>query len=121
MLTSNKTLLVINFKLQRYCQFDICWGRIFITLNTDPCGCEDSLFIDPHHKHFIKGDLRIVETCKLRKFLTRGPNYREPRSTKFNKAFAKIAAGLDNCIRNLSSKTKCNVIDQWNKMILEKN
>ena len=54
--------------------------------------------------------------------LTKGPNYREPRSTNFNKAFAEITIALDNCIENLASKTIYNVnnFDQWEKIILEK-
>ena len=41
--------------------------------------------------------------------LTKGPNYRQPRSTNFNKAFVKITTGLENCIKNLASTTKYNV------------
>ena len=54
--------------------------------------------------------------------LTKGPNYREPRSTNFNKAFAEIIIALDNCIENLASKTIYNVnnFDQWEKIVLEK-
>ena len=88
-------------------------------ISFDPCECEHSPFIDPHHKHIITGDIRIVGNSKL---LTKGPNYREPRSTNYNKAFAEITTGLDNYIENLASKTKCNVnnFHQWKKVILEK-
>ena len=37
---------------------------------------EHSEFCDPHHKHVITGDLRVVSNPKLRKLLTKGPNYR---------------------------------------------
>ena len=49
-------------------------------------------------------------------------NYREARSTNFNKAFALIKAGLNNWIEYLASKSKYNVtnFDQWKKMILVK-
>ena len=52
--------------------------------------------------------------------LTKGPNYRQPRSTNFNKAFVKITTGLENCIKNLASTTKYNVnnFEQGKKMIL---
>ena len=57
----------------------------------------------------ITSDLRFIENANLRKLLTKGPNYREP------KALAEIATGLDNCIENLASKTKHNVnnFKQW--------
>ena len=38
---------------------------------------EKSKFCDPHHKHIITGDLRIVKTKKRRKLLTKDPNERE--------------------------------------------
>ena len=96
--------------------------EISFALNTDPCQCSKSPFIDSHHKHVITGDLRIVENAKLRKLLTKGPNYREPRSINFNKAVTEITAGLENCIENLANKTKYDkkTFDQWKKIILEK-
>ena len=77
--------------------------EISFTLNTDPCECGYSPFLDPHHKHINTRDLRIVGNSKLRKLLTKGPNYREPRSTNFNKFFAETTTGLDNCIENLQN------------------
>ena len=44
------------------------------------CECEHSEFCDPHHKHVITGDLRVVSNAKLHKLLTKGPNYREPKT-----------------------------------------
>ena len=41
------------------------------------CECQNSKFIDPHHKHIITGDLSIVEHSELRKLLQLGPNFRE--------------------------------------------
>ena len=38
-----------------------------------------NIYCDPHHKHIIKGDLRIIENKKCRKLLTKGPNNKEPR------------------------------------------
>ena len=63
--------------------------EISSTLITDPCQCEHSLFIYPHHKHIITDDLRIVGNSKLRKLLTKGPNYRELRSTNSIKLLLK--------------------------------
>ena len=91
--------------------------EISFTLNTDPCECEHFPFIDADHKQslslsiliiiIIIGDLRIVGN--------NGLNYRESKSTIFNKPFAEITTGLDNCIENLVRKTKYDVnnFDQW--------
>ena len=93
--------------------------EISFNLNADLYEWEHSPFIDLHHKHIITDDLRIIVNSKLRKLLTKGHNYREPRSTNFNKAFAEITTSLDNCIENLASETKYNVnnFDQWEKRI----
>ena len=66
--------------------------------------------------------LRIVEKSKLGIFLAKVPDYRKARASNFNKAFAEIRAGLDNCIENLVSKTKHNAnnFNQWKKIILQK-
>ena len=77
----------------------------FIT-NTGDCQCSDSEFCDPHHKHIVTGDLRIVENTKLRKLLSKGPNYREPCTINFNKCISAITAALTTCITNLSDKYK---------------
>ena len=53
--------------------------------NLPSCECEGSEFCDPHHKHVITGDLRIVSHQKLRKLLTRGPNFREAKTLNYNK------------------------------------
>ena len=73
--------------------------EILFTLNIDLCECEYSPFIDSHHKHIIIGHLRVVRHSKLPKLLTN----REPRSTNFNKAFAKITTVLDN-VKNMLLK-----------------
>ena len=59
--------------------------EVSFSLDTDPCECANSSFKDPHHQRIISGDLRIIENSKLRRLLTKGPNYREPRSLNFSK------------------------------------
>ena len=97
--------------------------KILFNLNTYSCACEHSPFIDSHHKHNITGDLRFVRNSKLRKLLTKGPNYREPRSTNLNEAFAEITTGFNNCTEKLTSKSKHDVnnFDQWKKAKKQKN
>ena len=75
-------------------------------LSTDQCHCADSSFCDPHHKHIITGDLRITKINKLSKLLTKGPDYREPRTINFSKALIEIATALDTCIEPMSLKTE---------------
>ena len=65
-----------------------------------PCSCENSEFKDLHHNHIITGDLNIVENAKLRKLLSRGPKYREPKQLDFISAKSEIVKGIDNCIEN---------------------
>ena len=48
--------------------------------NLPDCQCHLSDFHDNHHGHIVTGDLRIISNCKLRKLLSKGPNFREPRS-----------------------------------------
>ena len=55
------------------------------SLNADECTCLHSPFCDQDHGHIITGDLRIVENSKLRKLLTKGPNYREPKTVNYGK------------------------------------
>ena len=63
-----------------------------------------SKFCDPHHKHIITGDLRITENKKLRKLLTKGPNYTEPRTINFRKSYFEIDQALETCIEKMSTK-----------------
>ena len=59
---------------------------VSFSLNTDLCDCEKSNLCDPHDKYVIIGDLRIIENKKLRKLLTKGPNYREQQKYKFQES-----------------------------------
>ena len=79
--------------------------EISFALDSEPCDCENSQFCDPHHKHVITGDLRIVENSKLRQLLTKGPNFREPRSLNFAKALNSIRCAITSCIDTLVAKT----------------
>ena len=78
---------------------------VTFSLNTDNCDCGQSRFCDPHRKHIITGDLRSIDNAILRKLMTKGPNYREPRTLNFNKAVDSINSAIDSYIEDISSKT----------------
>ena len=89
--------------------------------NLPSCECENSEFCDPHHQHVITGDLRVVSNQKLRKLLTKGPNYREARTLNYNKCKKEIAASLGVTIDGLAVKYGVNKsdFDAWKKNILQ--
>ena len=87
-----------------------------------PCSCSESEFCDPHHKHIVTGNLRVVENQKLRKLLTKGPNYREPITINFGKCRAEIEKAVVECAASLSEKYKLPLssFDDWIKNIKKK-
>ena len=62
------------------------------------CKCNNSPFVDRHHKPIVTGDLRNIRNNVLRKLFIKGPKYREVRPTNLEKAKRCIWKGLDNCI-----------------------
>ena len=62
------------------------------------CACNNSEFKDNNHGHIVTGDLRIVKDVKLRKLLSKGPDFREHRSINFNKCKIEIIKASDNFI-----------------------
>ena len=85
---------------------------------TLPCDCVSSDFSDPHHKHIITGDLRIVQNCKLRKLLTKGPNYHEPRALNYGKCQTTINEVIDNFA--LQYRQNGNNLDDWRTAVKTK-
>ena len=56
------------------------------------CDCANSEFCDPNHGHVLTGDLRIIENQKLRKLISRGPNYREPTTIHWGHCKTEITS-----------------------------
>ena len=85
------------------------------------CDCQSSEFCDPHHKHIVSGDLRVVSNQKLRKLLSKGPNYREPRTLNYNKCKKEINTTLLLAIDNLSVKYHLEKEDftSWKNKIVQ--
>ena len=59
-----------------------------------PCHCENSMFVDLEYCHRLTGDLRFVRNNKLRKLITKGPEYREPSTICWDKAKSSIINGM---------------------------
>ena len=89
----------------------------------DSCNCANSSFLDDHHGHIITGDLRIIQNNKLRKIISKGPNYREARTINWKKCKANIRIGLENVISGkLSSGNDVseNSLTAWKTSILQR-
>ena len=89
--------------------------------NLPSCDCENSGFCDPHHKHIVSGDLRIITNQKLRKLLSKGPNYREPKTLNYHKCKQSIESSLTSSIDDLAVKYKLPVqqFSAWKNKIKE--
>ena len=85
------------------------------------CDCSISEFCDPHHKHIVSGDLRIISNTKLRKLFSKGPNYREPKMLNYRKCKQSIESSIESSIHNLATKYSLDVESflEWKKKILE--
>ena len=89
--------------------------------NLPTCDCMNSEFCDSHHKHIVSGDLRIISNPKLRKLLSKGPNYREPKTLNYNKCKQAIESAISSSIVNLAEKYALTAADfsSWKKKIIE--
>ena len=85
------------------------------------CDCENSQFNDEHHKHIVTGDLRIIQNNKLRKLISKGPNYREPRFLNYEKCLTTIKTNLNEFSKQLIHKYKLQKgsLDDWENNIIE--
>ena len=48
----------------------------------------------------------MIKNNNLRKLLSKGPNYREPRTRNYKKCHEAITTAIDTCVENLSTKYK---------------
>ena len=95
---------------------------ISIVHNLPSCHCSSSSFCDPHHKHIVTGDLRIIENDKLRWLFSKGPNYREAKPLNLKKCKDSIKTSLDETILKLSENYKLDfaLLTNWKNNILHK-
>ena len=71
----------------------------FDTFKTMDCECENSAFIEHHHKHVITGNLNIVTNPELRSLLEKGPKFREANSVCWNYNKHIIYTALENYVQ----------------------
>ena len=88
--------------------------------NDESCTCKTSSFCDPHHKHIVTGDLKIIENRDLRHLLMKGPNYREPCVINWNKVVSCIIAGVTECQKDWARKENVDraVLNEWSGSLL---
>ena len=88
----------------------------------ESCQCHlHEEFVNKDHGHVLTGDLRFIENSKLRKLLSKGPNFREPMSINWAKCRNAIENGLDTCCDKISSsnpKVKTEDLRQWKTQVL---
>ena len=100
---------------------DLDLNQFLMDNNTVPCVCENSEFKDERLGHILTGNLSIVKNNALRKLLTKGPKYREPRNINFQKARDNIVSGLQDCIDKWCHKKGLppHVLSDWRNTVLE--
>ena len=87
------------------------------------CDCHNSQFVDEHHGHIVTGDLRIISNPKLRQLISKGPNYREPKTINWKKCREVIADGISTCSDNMISSHKhlsSENMTAWISTVMEK-
>ena len=90
--------------------------------NLPSCECSSSPFCDPHHKHIVTGDLRIIENQKLRRLFSKGPNYREVKPFNLKKCKESVIDSIDDTIIKLAEKYKLDfaTFTAWKTKIISK-
>ena len=86
------------------------------------CDCQGSEFCDPHHGHILTGDLRIITNQKLRKLVSRGPNFREAKTIHWGHCRTEISSGLDAYIAKVCAKfsdIEPQHLGSWKNKLLE--
>lgn len=89
--------------------------EFLVNPNILPCECDNSPFVDKHHKHIISGDLRIISNNVLRKIFTKGPKYRQNKPVNLEKAKCCILNGLEDCVDTFCNKHDIHksVFNEW--------
>ena len=78
--------------------------------------------IDPVHGHIVTGNLNIIENNKLRKLLSKGPNYREAKTLNYDKCLISLKSDLTVTANKIIKKYNLenNSLKNWIDCILLK-
>ena len=76
------------------------------------CNCNSSLFRNPDHGHIITGNLNIVDNNCLRKILSLGPKFRQPKTVDFDSIKRVLLEDVDNLIEKWADRMKSSP-DLW--------
>ena len=112
---------ILNYK-ETVSSLKVCVDEdVSFVENLPSCDCINSEFCDPHHKHIVSGDLRVISNLKLRKLISKGPNYREPKMLNFRKCKQSIESSLTLSIHSLATKYDLSIesLSAWKAKILE--
>ena len=85
------------------------------------CSCSDSPFTDPHHKHVVTGDLRIIKHSKLRKLFAKGPKYREPSYINWDDVKNCVVSGVRSCVEEWCENNSVQpiILHDWLNAVLK--
>ena len=108
---------IFNYK-QTVNQFDV-HDQLTYGTGLSSCECHRSPFLDEHHGHIVTGDLRIIENRDLRRLLSKGPNFREPRSINWNKCSEYISSGLNACASNMGHGSDGIDLTLWINKVMQ--
>ena len=69
----------------------------------------------------MTGNLKVIKHSTLRSLLCKGPKYREPRNTNWDKIFEDIKTSVKACQLTWAAKEKCdsNVLNEWCIKVIE--
>ena len=84
------------------------------------CQCHQSAFTDQNHGNIVTGDLRFIDNSDFRRLLSKGPNYREPRSISWKKCRENILIGVDVCAGNMGDGHNGVDLTSWKEKIMER-
>ena len=90
--------------------------------NVDTCDCHQSQFRDPNHNHVLTGNLNIILNSKLKKLLSKGPGYREPRTLNFDIVKKTVKNSISSFVDSQSEKTGFPIqsFNEWKYKLFNK-
>ena len=91
------------------------------TSSPDSWDCKDSKFCYQPAGHIVTGNLKIITDSRIRSVISKGPKYRFPAHTDFNKCRETIASALNGyCTRWCKREhVESNALNTWKLKIFK--